>query len=62
MKKTPKRKNYAVQPGFSGTAVWDETLHGVVGMVVTAESKAETKAAFIIPTDKLIEAWPDLRA
>ena len=49
-------------PGFSGTAVWDEALHGVVGMVVAAESKADTKAAFIIPTDKLIEAWPDLRA
>jgi WD40 repeat protein len=57
-----KTPGYSVQPGFSGTAVWDETLHGVIGMVATAESKTETKAAFIIPTDRLVEAWPDLRA
>jgi hypothetical protein len=57
-----KTTGYSVQPGFSGTPVWDETLHGVIGMAATAESKTATKAAFIIPTDKLVEAWPDLRA
>lgn len=57
-----KTTGYSVQPGFSGTAVWDETLHGVIGMVATAESKAETKAAFIISTDMLVKAWPDLRS
>jgi WD40 repeat protein/tetratricopeptide (TPR) repeat protein len=57
-----KTTGYPVQSGFSGTPVWDDTLRGVVGMVATAERRAETKAAFIIPTDKLVAAWPDLRA
>ncbi|WP_143438225.1 trypsin-like peptidase domain-containing protein, partial [Hydrocoleum sp. CS-953] len=53
---------YALQEGFSGTPVWDETLEGVVGMAVAAEKqRLDTKAAFIIPTNILMEAWPQLQ-
>ncbi len=53
---------YALQEGFSGTPVWDETLEGVVGMAVAAEKqRLDTKAAFIIPTNILMAAWPQLQ-
>ena len=57
-----------VEAGFSGTPVWDESLKGVVGMVVAAEKwgkniKEEEKrrenviSAFMIPTQILTEVW-----
>ena len=55
-----KESGYRVQPGFSGTPVWDEELDGVAGMTVAAESRPEVKAAFIIPADVLVKAWPEL--
>jgi hypothetical protein len=55
-----KETGYRVQPGFSGTAVWDDDLEGVVGMVVAAEARAEVKAAFTVPTDVLLESWPEM--
>jgi tetratricopeptide (TPR) repeat protein len=55
-----KEPGYWVQPGFSGTPVWDEQLHGVVGMAVAADIQPGIKAAFMIPARSLIEAWPDL--
>jgi len=51
---------YFVAPGYSGTAVWDEQLEAVVGMVVVSDKRAETRAAFIIPTSTLIKVWPEL--
>jgi ActR/RegA family two-component response regulator len=51
---------YRVEPGFSGSPVWDELLQGVVGMVVAADIQERTKAAFLIPTDVLLRNWPDL--
>ena len=49
---------YRVEPGFSGAPVWDETLSGVVGMAVAAERQREgVKAAFMIPTKVLTQAW-----
>ena len=53
-----KETGYRVQPGFSGAAVWDEYLEGVVGMVVAAEEDPRIKAAFMIPTMVLVKAWP----
>jgi tetratricopeptide (TPR) repeat protein len=53
---------FRVEPGFSGAPVWDEQLNGVVGMAVAAEARPEIKAAFIIPTDVLVKAWPDVVA
>jgi hypothetical protein len=57
-----KAPGYRIQPGFSGAPVWDETLQGVVGMVVTAEIKADVKAAFIIPAEMIFSAWTELAA
>ncbi len=53
-----KEPGYWVQPGFSGTPVWDEQLNGVVGMTVAADTSHQVKAAFMIPTDLLVKAWP----
>jgi len=53
---------YALQEGFSGTPVWDESLEGVVGMAVAADKqRPDAKAAFIIPTNILMKAWPQLQ-
>jgi V8-like Glu-specific endopeptidase len=52
---------YRVEPGFSGAPVWDETLSGVVGMAVAAERQRENvKAAFMIPTKVLSQAWSEV--
>ena len=51
---------YFVQPGFSGTPVWDEEVGGVVGMVVAADRTPDVRAAFCIPAEQLIAACPDL--
>ncbi len=40
---------YALEPGYSGTAVWDDQLNGVVGMVVAGEAKQEVRAKFESP-------------
>jgi tetratricopeptide (TPR) repeat protein len=55
-----KEPGYWVQPGFSGTPIWDEQLDGVVGMVVAADTDRATKAAFMIPAQALVEVWPEL--
>ncbi len=55
-----KQTGYFVAPGFSGGPVWDETLDGVVGMTVAADTRQGVRAAFIIPTDRLVAAWPAL--
>ncbi len=54
------RTGYLIQPGFSGGPVWDEEVHGVVGMVVTAEKDPGVRAAFCIPAQQLMVTWPDL--
>ncbi len=55
-----KDAGYRVQQGFSGGAVLDNQLDGVVGMVVAEEREAGIKAAYIIPTTVLVKAWPAL--
>jgi tetratricopeptide (TPR) repeat protein len=57
-----KDPGYRVQPGFSGSPVWDEQLDGVVGMVVESDRQAHTGAAFIILADTLVTAWPELKS
>ncbi|WP_293113830.1 trypsin-like peptidase domain-containing protein [Moorena sp. SIO4G3] len=58
-----KVTGYGIEPGFSGSPVWDEKLQGVVGMVVAADRKRETtKVAFMIPTKILVKAWVDLES
>ncbi|MDJ0578598.1 trypsin-like peptidase domain-containing protein [Crocosphaera sp.] len=52
---------YRIEPGFSGSPVWDEQLDGVAGMTVAIDSgRPENRAAFIIPTTQLINACPEL--
>jgi hypothetical protein len=55
-----KQTGYFVAPGFSGGPAWDETLGGVVGIIVAADTSPGVRAAFIIPADRLLEAWPEL--
>ncbi len=54
-----KTAGIRVQQGFSGGAVWDEQLDGVVGMVVAADADA-SKIAYIIPSTVLVKAYPAL--
>jgi hypothetical protein len=54
----PTATSYRVEPGFSGTPVWDDELDGVVGMAVAAEARPEVHAAYLIPAGTLVRAWP----
>lgn len=54
-----EERSYWVEPGFSGTAIWDTDVEGVVGMAVAAEGNPEIKAAYMIPSTKLIRVWPE---
>ncbi len=55
-----------ITQGFSGAAVWDEQLEGVVGMVVATlhdpdgrvGGQAGIRVAFAIPQRLLLTAWP----
>lgn len=49
-----------IEPGFSGAPVWDKEEGGVVGMIVEVERRENIRVAFAIPTEILIEAWPEL--
>jgi hypothetical protein len=51
---------YAIEAGFSGAAVWDDELAGVVCMTVATDAHSDRKAAYLIPTEELIRAWPPL--
>jgi hypothetical protein len=55
-----KQTGYFVEPGFSGTPVWDETVKGVVGITVTAEKRRDVRAAFAIPTNSIVAGFPGL--
>lgn len=57
-----KESGFRVEQGFSGAPVWDEQLGRVVGMVVAAERRPDTKVAFIIPTAELIKALSQMKA
>ncbi|MFD7451808.1 trypsin-like peptidase domain-containing protein [Kitasatospora sp. NPDC059827] len=52
-------QGHRVSAGFSGSAVWDEQLGGVVGLMTVAEA-GTPPVSYLIPTDRLIAAWPDL--
>jgi hypothetical protein len=57
-----KETGFAVEPGFSGTPVWDPQVEAVVGMVVAAEKRMNLKTAFAIPVDVLARSWPLLES
>ncbi len=48
-----------IQPGFSGSAVWDDDLGAVVG-VVASISPAHRGQSFCIPTRTILDELPDL--
>lgn len=49
-----------VRAGYSGAPVWDEVLRGVVGIVTSSDPDATTRTAYLLPTDVIAGAWPDL--
>ena len=51
-----KSTGYAIQRGFSGSPVWDETAGGVLGMIVAVDTDKDVKAAFMIPARELENA------
>jgi len=57
-----KETGFAVEPGFSGTPVWDSQVEAVVGMIVAAEKRMNLKTAFAIPVDVLAGSWPLLES
>ena len=56
------QNGYALEQGFSGAPVLDENLDGVVGMAVATDiNRPDARVAFIIPTNILMQAWPQLQ-
>ncbi|MGH8910074.1 MAG: trypsin-like peptidase domain-containing protein, partial [Egibacteraceae bacterium] len=53
---------FRVERGFSGAPVWDDESGGVVGIIVAVEPSPAVRAAFLIPADALVAAWPALVA
>jgi Trypsin-like peptidase domain len=54
-------QGYAIESGFSGTPIWDESLKGVIGMTVAAErEREEARVAYLIPSTVLKQAWSTL--
>ncbi len=52
----------SVEPGFSGSPVWDEDLEAVVGIIVSADNaRANTKIAFMLPIHLIAEIYPPLK-
>ncbi len=49
---------YKIQKGFSGSPVWDESLGGVIGMVVALDQYSN--AAFLIPSITLMKKWIEI--
>jgi hypothetical protein len=45
-----KAEGLAIEPGFSGAPIWDETLEGLAGMTVARDKEREdAKVGFMIP-------------
>ncbi|WP_169317204.1 S1 family peptidase [Actinacidiphila oryziradicis] len=49
-----------IEPGFSGSPVWDTDLGGVVGMAVAAGLGSGADTAYLHPVSSLLRAWPEL--
>jgi len=52
-----KSQGFRIQPGYSGSPVWDIEKKGVIGIIVAAASAkdSDTKAGFLIPNDIIID-------
>ncbi|MFE0045290.1 tetratricopeptide repeat protein [Streptomyces albireticuli] len=54
---------HGIAPGFSGSPVWDTTLEGVIGIVVTRDKpgeKRDVRTGYAIPVERLAHYWPPL--
>jgi len=49
---------HPIEPGFSGSPVWDEELGGIVGIVVATKRRADAKVAYMIPTEAIERVAP----
>ncbi|MEW2282572.1 nSTAND1 domain-containing NTPase [Streptomyces cyaneofuscatus] len=45
----------AIQPGFSGSAVWDDAQGGVIGMTVAAGRGGLNGTAYLVPSSELVD-------
>lgn len=52
---------YSIQPGFSGGPAWDVELGEVIGMVVAADMRPDSRVAFLIPTRVIAEIEPRIK-
>jgi hypothetical protein len=52
--------DHFISQGFSGGPVWDEQLHGIVGMVVAADRQSRLRVAYMVPGNVLLRTWPEL--
>jgi hypothetical protein len=50
-----------IESGFSGAAVWDTNLRGVVGMISSRNLNPAERVAYMIPVRALKQAWQPLR-
>lgn len=55
-----KLTGHRVREGFSGSPVWDDKSKGIIGIVAAVDTESKTKVAYVIPTDVLVRAWPEL--
>lgn len=53
-------QGYPIQRGFSGAPVWDIGLAGVIGMVTAADTDPATRAAFLVPVERIRRLYPRL--
>ncbi|MET8145379.1 AAA family ATPase [Sphaerisporangium sp. NPDC005288] len=47
-----------ISPGFSGTAVWDQSVEAVVGMVVARDQVLDARGGFFIPMAEMVKSCP----
>ncbi|MHB8629613.1 MAG: NB-ARC domain-containing protein [Aggregatilineales bacterium] len=51
---------HLIEPGFSGSPVWDETSGGVVGIVNRTLEATRADLGYMIPLDVIREFWADV--
>jgi WD40 repeat protein len=54
-------QGYRIQQGYSGTPVWNQHGRGVVGMVVAADRAPDSKVAFLIPNNLILDACQEVK-
>lgn len=55
-----EKQGYPIQPGYSGSPVWDEQLNAIIGMI--SQAHIENRTGFMLPLNQIRLAWPPLNA